>query len=273
MKLGLFMFPTHDAVDPGSLAVLAEEAGFESLFFPDHTHIPASRGTPFPGGGRLGREYFHNLDVFVAMTVAAASTTRLLIASGICLLVERDPIVCAKTVASIDHLSGGRVVFGVGGGWNREEMANHGTDPRTRFELLRERIEALRRIWTEDEASYHGRFVEFDAIWSWPKPLQQPHPPILLAGNGRGAIGRVVAFADGWCPLPEPSLPGRIRELHARAADAGRDVTVSVLGLPADPRVLEEHEAAGAERAVFTLTPAPRDEVERQLEAIVRATA
>jgi probable F420-dependent oxidoreductase len=269
MKHGLFMFPTHDAIDPGSLAALAEDAGFESLFFPDHTHIPANRLSPFPGGGELGREYFHNLDVFVAMAAAAAATSRLLVASGICLLTQRDPIVCAKTIASLDQLSGGRIIFGVGAGWNREEMENHGTDPRTRFELLRERTEAVRAIWTQDEASYHGRFVDFDAIWSWPKPAQAPHPPILLAGNGAGAVERVIAFADGWCPLPEPGLPERIAELRARASAAGREVSVSVLGLSPDRDVLGPYEEAGAERAVFAIRPGRRDDVERQLDEVM----
>jgi probable F420-dependent oxidoreductase len=269
MKHGVFMFPSHDAIDPGSLGRLVEDAGFDSLFFPDHTHIPSSRLTPFPGGGELGREYSHNLDVFVAMTAAAAATTRLLVGSGICLLAQRDPIVCAKAIASIDHLSGGRAVFGVGGGWNREEMENHGTDPATRFELLRERAEAVRAIWMEDEASYHGRFVDFDAIWSWPKPVQRPHPPILLAGNGKAAIDRVLDWADGWIPLPFPGLPERIAELKRRAGDVGRDVSATVFGIPCERQALEEHEAAGADRLVFHLDPGPRDHVERQVETIL----
>src|ERR671936_1276605 len=184
MRFGVAMFPTDYSMEPAELARMAEERGFESLFFPEHTHIPASRRTPYPPGGELPDEYSHTLDPFVALTAAAAATERLRIGTGICLVVERDPIVTAKEVASLDRLSGGRFLFGVGAGWNREEMANHGTDPRRRHELMRERVEAMKAIWTEDEASYHGRYVDFDRIWAWPKPLQRPHPPVIVGGNG-----------------------------------------------------------------------------------------
>jgi probable F420-dependent oxidoreductase len=266
MKYGVSMFPTHDAIDPAALARLVETAGFESLFFPDHSHIPASRLTPFPGGGELGREYSHTLDLFVSLTAAAAATTELRIGSGVCLLVQRDPIICAKQTASIDHLSGGRLVFGVGAGWNHEEMANHGTDARTRFALLQERIEAVREIWTHDEASYHGRFVDFDAIWSWPKPVQQPHPPILLGGNGPKALDRVLACADGWAPLRAPGLCSRIEELHRRAAEAGRPVTITVFGAALDARELAAYAEAGVERCVFGLPPSSADDVSRAVD-------
>src|SRR3954471_4877662 len=194
MDTGVAMFPTHDAIGPGPLAALVEERGHESLWFPEHTHIPASRATPNPGGGELPRRYAHTLDLFVAMTAAAVATTRLRIGSGICLIIERDPIIAAKEVASIDRLSGGRVEFGVGAGWNREEMAHHGTDPRVRMDVLRERVEAMKAIWTADEASYQGRHVAFDAIWMWPKPAQRPYPPILVGGNGPTVFDRVLAF-------------------------------------------------------------------------------
>jgi probable F420-dependent oxidoreductase len=268
MKYGVSMFPTHDAIAPGSLAQLAEAAGFESLFFPDHSHIPAGRQTPFPGGGELGREYSHTLDLFVALTAAATATTELQVGSGVCLLTQRDPITCAKQTASIDHLSNGRLIFGVGAGWNAEEMANHGTDPRTRFALLQERVEAVRAIWSHDEACYHGRFVDFDAIWSWPKPVQKPHPPILLAGNGPRALDRVLAYADGWAPLPERGLGARIEELLRRAGNAGRDVTVTVFGAALDARDLDSYAAAGVERCVFGLPPSTAGEVERVVEEV-----
>lgn len=270
MDYGLFMFPAHDAIDPASLARLAEDAAFESLFFPEHTHIPASRKTPSPGGEPLGREYYTSLDPFVALTAAAAATTRLRIATGICLVAQRDPIVTAKAVASLDHLSGGRFLFGVGGGWNDEELVNHGVDPRRRFAVLEDRMEAMRAIWTQDEASYHGRFVDFDRIWSWPKPVQRPHPPILLAGNGPRVLERVVAWADGWCPLPFPDVPERVVELRARAAERGRDVTVSVLGLPVPKGAadLEVWLDAGVDRCVFRLPPAQPGEAERLVTAI-----
>src|SRR5262245_31784249 len=165
------MFATDEAIDPGSLARLAEEYGFESLFFPEHTHIPSSRLTPFPLGGELPRRYSRTYDLFVSLTAAALSSERLLLGSGICLVAQRDPIVTAKEVASIDHFSGGRFLFGVGAGWNAEEAASHGIDPAQRFRVMREQVEAIKAIWTEDEASYHGEFVNFDPIWCWPKPL------------------------------------------------------------------------------------------------------
>jgi probable F420-dependent oxidoreductase len=270
MKHGVYMFPSYEAIDPGSLARLAEDYGFESLFFPEHSHIPSSRLTPFPLG-ELPAYYARTYDLFVALTAAAAATKTLLVGAGICLVVQRDPIHTAKEVASVDRLSGGRLVFGVGAGWNREEMANHGTDPDTRFALQRERIEAMRAIWTQDEATYHGRFVDFDAIWCWPKPLQQPHPPILLGGTGPGVVDRVLAFADGWYPYPEPDLHARIRELKARASEAGVERSVTVAGAPVEAGEIAAYAEAGASRCVYTLFPAGRDEVERELEAF-RAT-
>src|SRR3984885_6856043 len=171
MEFGIGYFPTHDAVSPGETARLCEGRGPESLFFAEHTHIPASRDSPYPGGGELPRKYIHTYDLFVGLTAAAEATSSLRVGSGICLVIQRDPILTAKEVASIDHLSGGRFEFGVGAGWNREEMADHGTDPRTRMRLMHERVEAMKAIWTQDEASYDGEFVKFERIWSWPKPL------------------------------------------------------------------------------------------------------
>src|SRR2546423_1919274 len=190
------MFPTDYAIAPADLGRLAEERGFESLWFPEHTHIPASRETPYPGGGELPPEYSHTHDPFVALAQVAAVTERLRVATGICLVIQRDPIVTAKEVASLDALSGGRFIFGVGAGWNREEMLDHGTDPGRRFGVMRERIEAMKAIWTSDEASYHGRYVDFDRIWSWPKPAQRPHPPIIVGGNGELVLERVVGYGD-----------------------------------------------------------------------------
>ena len=200
MDFGIGYFPTHDGVDPATFARLVEERGHRSLFFPEHTHIPASRETPYPAGGELPRVYSHTYDLFVSLAAAATATSTLRIASGICLVIERDPILTAKEVASVDHLSGGRLDFGVGAGWNREEMRNHGTDPRTRMELMAERVEAMKAIWTEDEASYEGQYVNFERIWSWPKPVQRPHPPVLVGGNGPTVLDRVLRFGDGWMP-------------------------------------------------------------------------
>jgi len=270
MDIGLAYFPTHDALGPDQVARLAEERGFESLFFAEHTHIPASRETPHPSG-QLPRRYWHTYDLFVAMTAAALATTRLRIGSGICLVVERDPIITAKEVASIDSLSGGRVEFGVGAGWNREEMRNHGTDPRTRMELLAERVGAMKAIWTEDEASYHGKYVSFDRIWSWPKPVQRPHPPILVGGYGPTVLDRVISFGDAWFPTYGPSdLFERIDELRAKS---DRRVEVDLMSVPSDPRVIEKLESAGVRRVAQWLPSAGRAQVEKAMDQFGAAVA
>ncbi len=248
MEFGIGCFATHDGVQPGALARVVEERGHESLFLPEHTHIPASRETPYPAGGELPRKYSHTYDLFVALACAAEATSHLRIGSGICLVIERDPITTAKEVASIDRVSGGRFEFGVGAGWNREEMANHGTDPRQRMAVMAERIEAMKAIWTEDEASYHGEHVDFERIWSWPKPAQWPHPPVLVGGNGPTVIDRVLRFGDAWIPnfTGEDLLP-RFRELRERAE---RPIELMVMGAPAKAAVLEELERAGVRRVV-----------------------
>jgi probable F420-dependent oxidoreductase len=264
VDFGVGYFPTHDGVSPGALARLVEERGHESLFFPEHTHIPAGRETPYPAGGELPRKYFHTYDLFVALTAAAAATSKLRVASGICLVTERDPIVTAKEVASVDALSGGRLELGVGAGWNREEMLNHGTDPRTRMALMAERVEAMKAIWTQDEASYHGAFVDFERIWSWPKPAQRPHPPVLVGGNGATVLDRVLRFGDAWLPNNTgEDLLARARELWARAE---RPIEVMVMGAPVKPKVLDEFEQAGVRRVVRWLPSAGLGPVERALE-------
>jgi probable F420-dependent oxidoreductase len=269
VKFGIAMFPTDEAVDPATLARLVEERGFESLFFPEHTHIPASRRTPYPAGGELPREYSRTLDPFVALTAAAAATGRLRIATGICLVVERDPITTAKEVASIDHVSGGRFMFGVGAGWNEEEMENHGTDPRRRFGLMRERIEAMKAIWTEDEASYHGEHVDFDSIWCWPKPISKPHPPVLVGGNGERVLDRVVAFGDEWMPNRASGLRERIEKLNRLAEEAGRGpIPVTLSGAKPDRKLIERGEEAGVHRCTFYIAPADAGETERQLDEL-----
>jgi probable F420-dependent oxidoreductase len=266
MDFGVGYFPTHDAMGPGEFAAMVEERGFESLFFAEHTHIPASRDTPYPGGGELPRKYSHTYDLFVALTAAAAATSRLRVGSGICLVIERDPITTAKEVASVDHLSGGRFEFGVGAGWNREEMRNHGTDPRTRMRLMAERMEAMKAIWAEEEASYSGEFVQFERIWSWPKPAQRPHPPVLVGGNGPTVLERVLAFGDAW--FPNYSRGGgdiveRGRELRARA---DRHIEVSVIAVPPDPAVLEQLAAGGCRRVLHWVNSGQRSAIEPALE-------
>ena len=271
MKFGLATFPTDYAIRPAELGRLAEEHGFDSLLFPEHTHIPASRETPYPAGGELPREYSHTYDPFVALATVAAATERIKIGTGICLVVERDPIVTAKEVASLDRLSGGRFLFGVGAGWNREEMENHGTDPKRRFKLMRERIEAMKAIWTEDEAEYHGEHVDFDPIWSWPKPVQQPHPPVLVGGNGEKVLDRVVAFGDEWMPNVGRSglddLAQRIEELQDRAQAAGRgEVPVSGFAAPRDPETVERLQEVGFSRLFWYLPSEPREETAKRVE-------
>jgi probable F420-dependent oxidoreductase len=273
METGIGYFPTHDAVDPAAMAQLVEERGHAALYFAEHTHIPATRETPNPSGGELPRRYAHTLDLFVALTAAAAATRRLRVGSGVCLVIERDPIVTAKEVASVDALSGGRLDFGVGAGWNREEMANHGTDPRTRMRLLRERTEAMQAIWTQDEASYKGRHVSFERIWSWPKPLQRPWPPVLVGGSGPTVFDRVLGFGDAWLAQHRVNPIERLDDLRARAAGAGRDVPVDVMGVPADPSVLEAYEAAGIRRVFPWVPSAGRGVIERALDAFERAVA
>ena len=270
MDLGIAIFPTDEAISPVELGPLVEERGFESLWFAEHTHIPTSRRTPCPVGGDLPREYGRTHDPFVALAATAPVTSTLRLATGICLLVQRDPIVTAKAVASLDVLSNGRAIFGVGAGWNIEEMEDHGTDPQHRFGLLRERVEAVRAIWTDDEAEYHGRYVDFDPIWCWPKPVQKPGPPVLLGGNGRTVVDRVLAFADGWLPNnvgDEEKLRARIARFHDRVREAGRDrMPVSLNAARPDAAALERFAEAGVDRAIFYLPPAPREKVEPVLD-------
>jgi probable F420-dependent oxidoreductase len=277
VDFGVMMFPTDYSVAPGELATMAEQRGFESLFFPEHIHIPASRETPYPAGGELPREYSHIHDPFVALMAAAAATERLRVATGICLVIERDPITTAKEVASLDRLSGGRFLFGVGAGWNVEEMANHGTDASTRFTLMRERIEAMKAIWTQEEASYHGRYVDFERIWSWPKPLQQPHPPVIVGGNGQHVVQRVIGFGDEWMPNAiedPPGLAKRISELGELAERAGRErPPVSLYAAPAQAEAAEAYRDAGVGRYVFYMPSRERDEAERRLDRLAGIAA
>jgi probable F420-dependent oxidoreductase len=271
MDFGIGYFPTHDAVRPGTVARLVEEHGFESLLFAEHTHIPASRESPYPGGGELPRKYAHCYDLFVALAAAAEATSSLRIGSGICLVTERDPILTAKEVASIDHLSGGRFEFGVGAGWNREEMRNHGTDPRTRMRLFAERVNAIKAIWTQDEASFSGEFVSFERIWSWPKPAQRPHPPVLVGGNGPTVLDRVLAFGDAWIPnYSREGVFDRAGELRSRAE---RPIDIQAMGIPARADALERCAQAGFSRVLHWIPSGGLGVVEPALEAFAAAIA
>ena len=273
MHIGVCMFATDYAIRADDLARAAEERGFESLWVPEHTHIPVSRRTPFPGGGQLPKEYSHTYDPFVSLMAAAAATKRLKVGTGICLIIERDTITTAKEVASLDALSGGRFLFGIGGGWNAEEMENHGTAWKSRWRLLRERVLAMKAIWTQKEASYQGEFVRFDRIWSEPKPLQKPHPPVLIGGDGEKTFDRVVEFGDGWMPIlrPHTNPVEKIPALHERLKKAGRDpksAPVSIFSAPPKREVLDGLAAAGVSRAIFGLAPEPRDKILPRLDAL-----
>jgi probable F420-dependent oxidoreductase len=264
VDFGVGYFPAHYGMRPADVARMVEDRGQDALFFPEHTHIPASRETPYPSGGDLPRKYSHCYDQFVALTAAAAATTTLRIGSGVTLIIERDPIITAKEVASLDHMSGGRFEFGVGLGWNREEMRNHGTDPRTRTTLMRERVEAMKQIWTQHEASYQGRFVSFDRIWSYPKPAQRPYPPILVGGEGPTVLDRVLAFGDTWFPnFTGDEMFDRIEELRARA---DRPIEIQFLDTPVDPALFERLANIGVRRANRWLPSGPRSAVEQALE-------
>ena len=272
MNFGIIMFVTDYTIGAAEMARAVEERGFDSLWVPEHTHIPVSRQSPYPGGGELPKEYSHTLDPFVTLAAAAAVTERLLLGTGVCLVVERDPIVLAKEVATLDHISGGRVLFGVGGGWNKEEMQNHGTDPKKRWRVLRERVEAMKTIWANDEAEYHGEFVDFDPIWSWPKPVQKPNPPIVIGGSGPTTFDRVLDYGDHWMPIGarvKRPLAEEIKDLQERAAERGRGpIPVSVFGTRANREAVEELAAAGAERVIFWVQPGSRDEVMSRLDKL-----
>jgi probable F420-dependent oxidoreductase len=266
MNFGLMMFPADYAIRVDELARETEARGFESLFFPEHTHIPVSRRTPWPGGADLPTEYWHTHDPFVALAVAATATKKLKVATGICLIIERDTIVLAKEVASLDFLSNGRFIFGIGGGWNTEEMENHGTIFKTRWKKMREQVEALKCIWSADAAEYHGEFVDFDPLWSYPKPLQKPHPPILLGGHSPQVLQRVVDYCDGWLPIGirAAQLLEDIKTLRQKAEQSGRDpksISITIFGTPPDEKVIEQYAAAGVERVTFGLPPASSDVV------------
>ena len=274
MDFGAMMFCTDHSIRPDDLAKLLEDRGFESMWVPEHSHIPADRRSPWPGGAELPQEYWHTYDPFVALTAAAAATTTLKVGTGICLVIERDPIMMAKEVASVDRLSNGRFIFGIGGGWNREEMANHGTRSRSRWRLLRERILAMKEIWTQEEAEFHGEFVNFDKMWAYPKPVQRPHPPILMGGDGPTTFDRVVEYCDGWMPIsgrPQsggPSLQEKIAMLRRQAEEAGRDpasINITTFrgpdGSQPEPDAIRRLEEAGVDRVIFGLPSAERDTV------------
>ena len=266
MKIGVTMFSTDYSIGIVELARALEQRGFASLFVPEHTHIPTCRRSPWPGGPELPDEYSHTLDPFVGLAAAAAATEKLRLGTGIVLLTERDPIVTAKAVATLDFVSNGRVDFGIGAGWNAEEMENHGTAFDTRFRVMVDRCKAMKVIWTEEEAAYKGEFTEFEPIWSWPKPVQKPHPPILLGGETRHSLRRIMDFCDGW--IPRGRAFGNPKEQMARLAryaeEAGRDiatVSTTLFSAKADAKYLDTCEEAGVDVALLQLPPQGRDKI------------
>ena len=267
MKFGVAIFPTDYAISMTELAPAAEDLGFESLWVAEHSHIPASRESPWPGGAELPKHYWHTLDPFVALTAAALASRTIRVGTGICLLVERDPIHTARETASLDLVSNGRFIFGIGGGWNREEMADHGTDFHTRWKLLRERTEAIKAIWTQDVAEYHGELVDFSPMWSWPKPVQKPHPPVILGGAGPNILERVVRYADGWMPN-RGDVYERIPELQRMAEEAGRGPIPVTYYPTATAGDIERGEKAGIERLIWYVPPDGRDEALKKLDEL-----
>ena len=280
MKFGISMFTTDQSASPMEVAKLVEDHGFDSFWLSEHSNMPLS--TDFPLGDEIPREYSSMLDPFVALAAAAAATSRIKLGTAICLVTQRDPINCAKAVASIDHISNGRMLFGIGAGWNEPEMRNHGTDPSTRFRLMRERVEAMKALWTQEAAEYHGRLVDFEATLQWPKPVQKPHPPVLVAGAAGNILKRVVAYGDGWLPVVVAEgtdqtkgrmtslaeLETMVPELNAMAAAAGKpnpSITASGMGL--EPAALEKMQELGIERLILRLTPEPLEVITDQVKA------
>jgi probable F420-dependent oxidoreductase len=270
VDFGVSYFPTDESIEPAELARMAEERGFESVFVTEHTHIPASRETPYPGG-ELPRDYIRLTDLFVSLTAAALATTRIRVCSGVIQLAQRDPIICAKEAATLDWLSGGRLDLIVGTGWNLEEMRNHGVDPARKYDVVREHMLALKEIWTTDTASFDGEFVSFHEIWSWPKPVQPGGVPLVLGGNSPGSEERAIAYGDGWAPIHAPGIVDRIRAFRAGSA-----LPVTAVAVPPEPGILEEYVAAGTDRAILWMPSVHAGEAERTLEewsGVARAVA
>jgi len=268
MDFGAAIFFTDYSMGPAELGRSLEARGFESLWAPEHSHIPLSRRTPFPQGGELPKKYYDVMDPFVTLAAAATATTRLRVATGVCLVVQRDPIQTAKQVASLDQISGGRFLFGVGAGWNAEEMADHGTDFKSRFALMHERVVAMKAIWTTSKPEYHGAFVDFPPMMTWPKPVQKPHPPVIVGGAFPHGARRAIAFGDGWVlhalrPAYGDVL-GLLPDFRKLAAEAGRDpaaLPITIFGVPEDRDLIARYRDAGVARVVFSLAPAKADEV------------
>jgi probable F420-dependent oxidoreductase len=265
MKIGAVMFFTTDSMQPAPLARALEERGFESLWVPEHTHIPSSRNSAYPASGGLVQAYYELMDPFLALNAAATVTTKLKVGTGIALVIQRDPIVTAKLVSTIDQLSAGRFLFGVGNGWNRDEIENHGTVFASRHKLARERIEAMRTIWTEEEPEYHGEFVNFDKMKQWPKPRQKPHPPIIVGGAFPYAARRAIRYGDGWIPRDDwlerdgMQVIATFRQMAAQAGRAPASLPITTFRVPDDIGRLSQCREIGIDRVVFSLPAAKED--------------
>ncbi len=271
MHIGAMIFATDYSIRTDELAIAMEERGFESLFLPEHTHIPTSRKSAWAGGPDLPKDYWHTHDPFVGLAYAAAVTKKLKLGTGICLLAQREPIVTAKSVASLDMMSGGRFIFGIGGGWNVEEMEDHGVQYKTRFARMRENVLAMKALWIQEEAAFHGDFVNFDDCWAYPKPAQDPHPPIILGGETDYTLRRIVEYGDGWLPRARHGFDAaeNMARLARMAEAGGRDASefsVSVFGAPDDKAMLDGWAEAGVTRALLTLPSEPRDDALRRLD-------
>ena len=269
MKFGVSIFPTDYAIAMDELAQAAEQSGFESLWVAEHSHIPTSRLSPWSRGAELPKQYWHTMDPFVALTVAATATKTIRLGTGICLVIQRDPIHTAKEVASLDLVSKGRFDFGVGGGWNAEEMADHGTDFSGRWKRLRESVEAMKAIWTQEISEYHGELVDFGPMWAWPKPVQKPHPPVILGGSGPKILERVVRYGDGWMPN-RGVVVERIPELQSLAKAAGRGHIPVTVYPQATAEDIERYAQAGADRSIYWVSADGRDAALRKLEELTR---
>ena len=280
MHIGAAMFFTDYSMTPAELATALEERGFESVWAPEHSHIPLTRKSEWPGGGELPKKYYDAMDPFVTLTAAAAVTKKLKVGTGVCLVNQRDPIQTAKAVASIDQLSGGRFLFGVGNGWNQDEMENHGTNFESRHKLVRERIEAMKVIWTKSKAEYHGEMVNFDPMMAWPKPAQKPHPPILVGGAFPYGARRAVRYGDGWMPLRRRKGYSEVRDLipkfQAMAKEANRDLAslpVSIWESKEDEGELRRDQDAGVVRVIVSLDSAKADVILPQLDRWAKLAA
>jgi probable F420-dependent oxidoreductase len=280
LKFGVSMFFTDSSISPGDLGRALEQRGFESVWAPEHSHIPLSRKTPFPGGGDLPKKYYDAMDPFITLTAAAMATKSLRVGTGVCLVQQRDPIQAAKLVASIDNVSNGRFLFGIGNGWNQDEMENHGTEFKSRHKRARENVEAMKEIWTKSKAEYHGEFVNFDPMMAWPKPVQKPHPPVIVGGAFPYSARRAIRYGDGWIPQAArggyKEIADMFPDFRKMCADAGRDpasIAITVWFPRREPDLMKRYQDLGVERVVFNVESEPEAKVLPELDAIAALMA